>query len=160
MILLLKFINRLLLCLVSSRYCYTRSPNKTFSHSSSPKIVAFPSLEIKDILSLPRLLKEIFTPLQVVFQRLTLKGEIDLYSTKSLAFIHNRLETFLQDGAFPETLLFDERIREKILRDYYNVMIYKDLIERFSIKNIEVLKFFLKRILASSTKLVSVNKIY
>ena len=39
-------------------------------------------------------------------------------------------------------------------------MIYKDLVERFSIKNIEALKFFLKRILASSTKLVSVNKIY
>lgn len=88
------------------------------------------------------------------------KIEVDLHSTKSLAFIHNRLEKFLHDGAFPETVLFDERIREKILQDYYNVMIYKDLIERFSIKNTEALKFFLKRILASSTKLVSVNKIY
>lgn len=86
--------------------------------------------------------------------------EIDFHSTKSLAFIHNRLEKFLHEGAFPEIVLFDERIREKILQDYYNVMIYKDLIERFSIKNIEALKFFLKRILASSTKLVSVNKIY
>jgi len=86
--------------------------------------------------------------------------EIDFYSTKSLAMIHNRLEKFLHEGAFPETVLLDNRIREKILRDYYNVMIYKDLIERFSIKNVEALKFFLKRILASSTKLVSVNKIY
>jgi len=88
------------------------------------------------------------------------KVEVDLHSTKSLAFIHNRLEKFLHEGAFPETVLFDNRISEKILQDYYNVMIYKDLIERFSIKNIEALKFFLKRILASSTKLVSVNKIY
>ncbi len=86
--------------------------------------------------------------------------EVDLYSTKSLALIHNRLERFLRDGAFPETILFDEKLREKILRDYYSVMIYKDLIERFSIKNVEALKFFLKRILASSTKLVSINKIY
>ena len=86
--------------------------------------------------------------------------EVDLYSTKSLALINNRLEKFLDEGAFPETLLFDSRIRQKILQDYYNVMIYKDLIERFSIKNVEALKFFLKRILASSTKLVSVNKIY
>jgi len=39
-------------------------------------------------------------------------------------------------------------------------MIYKDLIEQFKIKNTEALKFFLKRILASSTKLVSINKIY
>ena len=86
--------------------------------------------------------------------------EVDLHSTKSLAFIHNRLEKFLHEGAFPETVLFDERIREKILQDYYNVMIYKDLIERFEIKNTEALKFFLKRILASSTKLLSINKIY
>jgi predicted AAA+ superfamily ATPase len=86
--------------------------------------------------------------------------EVDLYSTKSLAMINNRLEKFLHEGAFPETVILDNRIREKILRDYYNVMIYKDLIERFSIKNIEALKFFLRRILASSTKLVSVNKIY
>ena len=88
------------------------------------------------------------------------KIEIDLHSTKSLAFIHNRLEKFLHEGAFPEIVLFDDRIREKILQDYYNVMIYKDLIERFEIKNTKALKFFLKRILASSTKLVSVNKIY
>ncbi len=86
--------------------------------------------------------------------------EVDLHSTKSLALIHNRLEKFLYDGAFPETILFEGNIREKILQDYFNVMIYKDLIERFSIKNIVALKFFLKRILASSTKLISINKIY
>jgi len=39
-------------------------------------------------------------------------------------------------------------------------MIYKDLIERFFIKNIVALKFFLKRLLASSTKVISINKIY
>jgi len=88
------------------------------------------------------------------------KIEVDLYSTKSLALINNRLEKFLYNGAFPETILLDERFNEKILQDYFNVMIYKDLIERFSIKNIEALKFFLKRVLASSTKLISINKIY
>jgi len=77
-----------------------------------------------------------------------------------LALINNRLEKFLQNGAFPETILFDEKLNEKILQDYFNVMIYKDLIERFSIKNIEALKFFLKRVLASSSKPISINKIY
>ncbi len=47
-----------------------------------------------------------------------------------------------------------------MLQEYFNVMIYRDLIERYEIKNVSVLKFFLKRILASSTKQVSVNNIY
>jgi predicted AAA+ superfamily ATPase len=39
-------------------------------------------------------------------------------------------------------------------------MIYKDLIERYAIKNTAALKFFIKRILASSTKAISINKLY
>jgi predicted AAA+ superfamily ATPase len=86
--------------------------------------------------------------------------EIDLYSTKSLALIQNRLLKFLKEGAFPETISSDEKLRQKILQEYFNVLIYKDLIERFKIQNITALKFFLKRVLASSTKQISINKIY
>ena len=86
--------------------------------------------------------------------------EVDLYSTKSLALIKNRLALFLRDGAFPETINSDSKIRQKILQEYFNVLIYKDLIERFNIQNIVALKFFLKRVLASSTKQISINKIY
>ena len=39
-------------------------------------------------------------------------------------------------------------------------MIYRDLVERYEIKNAVVLKFFIKRVLASSTKQLSVNTIY
>jgi len=39
-------------------------------------------------------------------------------------------------------------------------MIYRDQVERYEIKNTSVLKFFIKRILASATKQLSVNTIY
>ncbi|MCF6299879.1 MAG: ATP-binding protein [Proteobacteria bacterium] len=86
--------------------------------------------------------------------------EIDLYSTRSLALINNRLGKYLTQGGFPEIALLDEIFHQKILQDYFSVLIYKDLVDRFAITNTQALKFFLKRILASSTKQLSVNKIY
>ena len=85
---------------------------------------------------------------------------VDLYSTKSLAFIKNAQEKFLKDGAFPETLVLEERYVNQTLQEYFNVLLYKDLAERYNITNTIALKFFLKRIIASSTKQISINKIY
>jgi len=85
---------------------------------------------------------------------------VDLYSTKSLAFIKNAQEKFLKDGAFPETLVLEERYVNQTLQEYFNVLLYKDLAERYNITNTVALKFFLKRIIASSTKQISINKIY
>ncbi len=86
--------------------------------------------------------------------------EADLYSSKSLAHIQNAQNRFLKDGGFPEIVLLDEDYRNKILQEYFNVLLYKDLAERYHITNTVALKFFLKRIIASSTKQISINKIY
>jgi predicted AAA+ superfamily ATPase len=86
--------------------------------------------------------------------------DIDLYSTKSLAFIKNAQDSFLTNGAFPETLVLEEKYVNQTLQEYFNVLLYKDLAERYNITNTVALKFFLKRIIASSTKQISINKIY
>lgn len=88
------------------------------------------------------------------------KVDVDLYSSRSLAKINNYLLRFLKDGGFPEVFNYDDNMKAKVLQEYFNVMIYRDLIERYRIKNTAVLKYFLKRILASATKQLSVNTIY
>ncbi len=85
---------------------------------------------------------------------------VDLYSSKSLAYVKNSQDTFLKNGAFPETLFLEEQYVNQTLQEYFNVLLYKDLAERYSISNTVALKFFLKRIIASSTKQISINKIY
>jgi predicted AAA+ superfamily ATPase len=85
---------------------------------------------------------------------------MDIYSSRSLAKINNYLLRFLKDGGFPEVFDYDDNMRAKVLQEYFNVMIYRDLIERYEIKNAAVLKYFLKRLLASATKQISVNTIY
>lgn len=85
---------------------------------------------------------------------------IDLHSSRSMAKINNRLQKYLETGGFPEVIHYEDKLREKVLQEYFNVMIYRDLVERYEIKNLAALKFFIKRVLASSTKQLSVNTIY
>lgn len=86
--------------------------------------------------------------------------EVDFYSSKSLAFIKNAQESFLKNGSFPEILFLEEIYANKTLQEYFNVLLYKDLAERYNITNTVALKFFLKRIISSSTKQISINKIF
>jgi predicted AAA+ superfamily ATPase len=86
--------------------------------------------------------------------------KVDLYSSKSLAYIKNAQEMFLKNGGFPETLFLEEEYKNRTLQEYFNVLLYKDLAERYNIANTVALKFFLKRIIASTTKQISINKIY
>jgi len=61
----------------------------------------------------------------------------------------------------PEIVLTqNEFVKENILKNYLDVMIYKDLQDRYGIKNDFALKFFIKRILNTFSKELNINKIY
>lgn len=85
---------------------------------------------------------------------------VDLYSSALRAHINHHLTDYLKHGGFPEVIDFDDVLRNRVLQEYFNVMIYRDLLERYQIRNIPALKFFLKRLMASATRQVSVNNIY
>jgi predicted AAA+ superfamily ATPase len=92
---------------------------------------------------------------------LSFKGiTVDLHSSNSVALINHHLADYLRHGGFPEVINYDDGLRNRVLQEYFNVMIYRDLLERYEIKNIPALKFFLKRLMSSATKQMSVNKIY
>jgi len=84
----------------------------------------------------------------------------DVNSSKSIAQINHHLTDYLKHGGFPEVIGYDDALRNRVLQEYFNVMIYRDLLERYEIKNLPALKFFLKRIMSLATKQVSVNNIY
>lgn len=68
---------------------------------------------------------------------------------------------FLKWGWFPElALIEDEFIKSSIAKSYLDVMIYKDLQDRYTIKNDFALKFFIKRVLSTFWKELNINKIY
>jgi len=69
-------------------------------------------------------------------------------------------EQFMRQGGFPELIKQDDDLKEKILQEYFNVMVLRDLIERYQISQASILKYFCKRVVGSSAGEFSVNKIY
>lgn len=67
---------------------------------------------------------------------------------------------FLEQGGFPELIEKDQELQSKILQEYFNVMVLKDLIERYKIPQAEILKYFCKRVIGGSAGEFSVHKIY
>jgi len=71
------------------------------------------------------------------------------------------LEEYLEWGGFPEIALEpDVQLKKKILSEYFHSLIYKDLSERFSLKNTQFLKEFLKYLFTNVSSLFSVNAYY
>jgi len=77
-------------------------------------------------------------------------------SSSQKALLLNLLDKFLK-GSYPEAVFFEEE-KEKILREIIDVTIYRDVVERFKVKNIKVLKLLLKNLIASTY--FSVNGFY
>lgn len=84
----------------------------------------------------------------------------NLNTQANRAKIIHLAEKFLFEGGFPELTGFDRPFKIKVLQNYFNVMIYRDIIERYAVSNPEVLKFFIKKIFSSVTNPLSVNKAY
>ncbi|MBU0487924.1 MAG: ATP-binding protein [Bacteroidetes bacterium] len=85
-------------------------------------------------------------------------SNIDIQKTRS-AVIHYTGK-FLREGGFPELVFFDETNRRRIIQQYFNVMMLRDLVERYSISNIGALRFFVKKIFAGVGKPFSVHKAF
>jgi len=85
----------------------------------------------------------------------------DIYSSKSISFVKKAFNEYLIKGGFPEVVLEkNEDVQIRTLRDYVDLIVYRDIIERYSIKNLSLLKILIKYIFSNPATLVSFNKLY
>ena len=59
------------------------------------------------------------------------------YVPENRAKLVNAFKTYLHGGGFPEVVLAAPLYKDRILQEYFFVMLYKDLVERYEIKNPE-----------------------
>jgi len=78
------------------------------------------------------------------------------FSSSQKAKFLNFLEKYLR-GSYPETIFFETE-KEKILKEILDVTIYRDIVERFKVKNVKVLRLLLKGLISSTY--FSVHKFY
>ena len=70
------------------------------------------------------------------------------------------MEEYIHGGGFPKVVLStDKSMKLRLLQGYFNTMLFRDLVERHAIKNIEALRYFLKRVMQNLTKTTSINAI-
>lgn len=86
--------------------------------------------------------------------------KLNIYTTKGKAKILIMQMEFIKWWWFPEIIDFSESTKIKTLQEYFDVVLYNDIIERYKIKNVLVLKEFVKQLLQSTTSEYSINKIW
>ncbi len=77
-------------------------------------------------------------------------------SSSEKARMLNLLRLYLK-GSYPEAVLAEDQ-RDKILKDVLDIVVYKDVIERFGVKNQRLLRLLLKAIINS--KYFSIHKFF
>lgn len=87
--------------------------------------------------------------------------ETDSWLEQDLARLRNAFVDFNNNGGFPEVVLTSARLSKvKMLQTYFDTMLLKDLAEHFQISNIEVLRYYLKRIMSNLTKPTAIRTIH
>jgi predicted AAA+ superfamily ATPase len=82
------------------------------------------------------------------------------YSTIENSQINVLFQEYLLWGGYPELTKVETAFKTAILQEYFNVMIYRDLVERYKIKDVSILKYLIKRLIGSFSKEFSINKLY
>ncbi len=79
---------------------------------------------------------------------------------KKRAFLENRLRAYLLEGGFPEVQRINTEYRVRILQDYLDVVILRDLVERHKISNTVTLRYMVRHLINTAAGLFSINKFF
>lgn len=87
--------------------------------------------------------------------------ETKIFGKKFIDKMQSNLAAYLNYGGFPETVDLSETAdRIRILQDYIDLVIFRDIIERYKISNIVLVKYLLQLLLKNPGTLFSINKIF
>lgn len=85
---------------------------------------------------------------------------VSLHSSKSLSYIANAFDEYIHHGGFAETIGVLPDIRSRIMGDYVDLIVYKDIVERHAIKNHALMKHLVKYCFSNMATAVSMTKLY
>ena len=78
----------------------------------------------------------------------------------SESLVRNALRDYLYWGGFPEVVLAEEAIRPLILGEYASVMLYRDLVERYSVRNEPLMHALLRFAFRHTGSLINISKLH
>ncbi len=83
------------------------------------------------------------------------------YTEKDIWLLNNLIQEFLEFWSYPEVCLAQNKdTKYELVKWYFNLLLYKDLIERYWIENEYVIKYLIKKLLLTTTKEFNINKTF
>lgn len=76
------------------------------------------------------------------------------------ALLANRLRGYLADGGFPEVQGVEAPLRVRILQEYVDVVVLRDVVERHGIGNLAPLRYLIRHLLGAPACAFSVNRFH
>ena len=85
----------------------------------------------------------------------------NFYTEKDIWLLKNLIQEFLDFWSYPEIVLAkNKETKYELIKSYFTLLLYKDLLERYWIENEYVIKYLIKKLLLSTTKEFNINKIF
>jgi len=70
------------------------------------------------------------------------------------------LQQYLQYGGFPEVVYYRHDVQNRILQEYVNLVVMRDIVERYKISNISFIKYFIKTLMRNVGSPFSLHKFF
>ena len=81
-------------------------------------------------------------------------------TTKTKSVLRHYADRYHKHGGFPESLFIEDHKLIELLQSYVNTVVFRDIIERYSITNHHMVKLFLLHCLQCIAAPLSVNKVF
>ena len=82
-----------------------------------------------------------------------------ILSSYSEARMIREFNEYMKIGGFPQVVLSLE-LKDQFFSDYINVVIYRDVVERYNVRNLKLLRYLISSLISSSASTFSINKIF
>jgi len=82
------------------------------------------------------------------------------YSAASESLMAHAFREYLDWGGFPEVVLAEMALKPMILQEYASLMLHRDLIDRYHVRNERLMHLLLKHCASHTASLTSVNKLF
>ncbi len=81
-------------------------------------------------------------------------------TSRQRSLLENRFEAYLEVGGFPEVQGTTTELRRRILQDYVDVVLFRDVVERHRVENLPALRYLQRRLLAHPARKFSIHRLH
>ncbi len=81
-------------------------------------------------------------------------------SDRDISLLRNALKKYFITGGFPEVQATDTRTRYAILQEYIDLVMFDDVVERYNVSNVQVLRHLLDSVLNNPSQKFSVSNFH